>query len=141
MNYTSNRDISVSANPEKRFSGCCGQSFFSKITNLKLNSVANLKNGVIMVEMQWKSFSEIDPKRDYLAFSEIGERNSVWSYFSILMRARKVGKQLKTAKGLIEFTARLDFLSKKMAMAAVFEDEKTHGICACWTTRSMYGTI
>jgi hypothetical protein len=78
-----------------------------------------------MVEMKWKSLSEIDPKRDYLAFAEIGERNSVWSYFSILMRSQKVGKQLKTAKGLIEFTARLDFLSKKMGMVAVFEDEKT----------------
>jgi len=78
-----------------------------------------------MVEMKWKSLSEIDPKREYIAFAEIGERNSVWSYFSILMRAQKVGKQLKTAKGLIEFTARLDFLSKKMGMVAVFEDEKT----------------
>ena len=78
-----------------------------------------------MVEMKWKSLSEIDPKREYIAFAEIGERNSVWSYFSILMRARKVGKQLKTAKGLIEFTARLEFLSKKMGMVAVFEDEKT----------------
>jgi hypothetical protein len=77
-----------------------------------------------MVEMKWKSPSEVDPKRDYFAFSEIGERNNVWSYFSILMRARKVGEQLKTAKGLIEFTARLDFLSKKMGMVAVFEDEK-----------------
>jgi hypothetical protein len=78
-----------------------------------------------MVEMKWKSLTEADPKCEYTAFTEIGERNSVWSYFSILMKAQKVGKQLKTAKGLIEFTARLEFLSKKMGMVAVFEDEKT----------------
>jgi hypothetical protein len=77
-----------------------------------------------MVEMKWKSLSEIDPKREYMAYAAIGERNSAWSYFSVMMKALKVGKQLKTAKGVIEFTARLEFLSKKMSMVAVFEDEK-----------------
>ena len=78
-----------------------------------------------MVEMKWESLSEVDPKRDYLAFAEMGERKSAWSYFSWLMRSRKVAGQLKTAKGLIGFTARLEFWSKKVAMVAVFEDEKT----------------
>lgn len=78
-----------------------------------------------MVKVKWTSFSEVDPKRDYLAFIEMGERNSAWSYFSFLMRARKLQKQLKTAKGLIGVCGRLEFLSKKVVMVAVFEDEKT----------------
>ena len=78
-----------------------------------------------MVEVKWESFSEVDPKREYLAFSEMGERKSAWSYFGWLMRARKVAEQLKTAKGVIGFTARLDFWSKKVIMVAVFEDETT----------------
>jgi hypothetical protein len=89
-----------------------------------LNSVANLKNGDIMAETKWTS-SEVDPKREYLAFTEIGERTSIRSYFSILKRARKVAQQLKTAKGTIAFVAQLNFLSKKMGMVAVFEDEKS----------------
>jgi len=89
-----------------------------------LNSVANLKNGDIMAETKWTS-SEVDPKREYLAFTEIGERASLRSYFSILKRARKVAQQLKTAKGVIAFVAQLSFLSKKIGMVAVFEDEKS----------------
>jgi hypothetical protein len=78
-----------------------------------------------MVEMKWESFAEIDPKREYLAFAQMGERKSAWSYFSWLMRSRKVAEQLKKAKGLIGFTARLEFSSKKVVMVAVFEDENT----------------
>jgi hypothetical protein len=78
-----------------------------------------------MVEMKWTLLAEIDPKRNYLAFSEMGERKSAWSYFSWLMRSRKVAEQLKTAKGIIGFTARLEFFSKKGVMVAVFEDETT----------------
>ena len=100
------------------------QSSFCKIPNLILNSVANLKNGVIMVEVKWES-SKVDPKREYLARAEIGERNSIWSYFRILMTARKVAQQLKTTKGAIAFTMRMEFFSKKLGRIAVFEDEKT----------------
>jgi hypothetical protein len=78
-----------------------------------------------MVETKWESSSEVDPKREYIAYAAIGERNSVWSYFSVLMKALKVAKQLKTVKGAIAFTGRLGFLSKEDSMVAVFEDEKT----------------
>jgi hypothetical protein len=77
-----------------------------------------------MVEMKWTPLLEADPKREYIAFSEIAERKSAWPYFSWLMRARKISKQLKTTKGVIGYTARLEFLSKKAVMVAVFEDEK-----------------
>ena len=76
-----------------------------------------------MVEMKWESFAEIDPKREYLAFAQMGERKSAWSYFSWLMRSRKVTEQLKTAKGLIDYTMRLEFFGKKVAMVAIFENE------------------
>ena len=77
-----------------------------------------------MVEMKWTLLSEANPKREYIAFSEIAERKSAWPYFSWLMRARKIAKQLETAKGVIGYTARLEFFSKKGVMVAVFEDEK-----------------
>jgi hypothetical protein len=110
-----------------------------------LNSVVNLKNGEIMVVTDWKSFSKVDPKRDYLAFALAGHRKSAWSFFSWAMPAGKVMKQLETTSGLIGYTSRMDFWSKKSEMVAVFEDEKTlmefahagqHGQC---TERSKSG--
>jgi len=77
-----------------------------------------------MVEIKWES-SKVDPKREYLAYAVYGERSSIWSYFSMLMPARKVAQELKTAKGAIAFAARMEFFSKKIARVAVFEDEKT----------------
>jgi hypothetical protein len=77
-----------------------------------------------MVVSEWKSFSEVDPKRDYFAFALIGKRKSSWSFFSWGMRAGKVMKQLETAKGLVGYASRLDFWSSKAEMVAVFEDEK-----------------
>jgi hypothetical protein len=53
----------------------------------------------------------------------MGERKSVWSFFRFFMRARAVQGQLKTAKGVIGYTARLEFSSKKLVMVAVFENE------------------
>ena len=74
--------------------------------------------------MKWTSLLKAKPKNEYIAFSEIAERKSVWPYFSWLMRARKIAKQLKTAKGVIGYTARLEFFNKKAVMVAVFEDEQ-----------------
>lgn len=76
-----------------------------------------------MTVVKWTTFSEIEPERNYLAFIEMGERKSVWSYFSFLMRARKVAQQLKTAKGVIGIRGRLGFSNKEVVMVAVFEDE------------------
>ena len=77
-----------------------------------------------MVELKWTPLLEADPKREYIAFSEIAERKSAWPYFSWLMRALKIAKQLETAKGVIGYTARLEFFNKKAVMVAVFEDEQ-----------------
>ena len=77
-----------------------------------------------MVEIKWES-SKVDPKREYAVYAVYGERSSIWSYFSMLMPARKVAQELKTAKGAIAFAARMEFFSKKIARVAVFEDEKT----------------
>ncbi len=77
-----------------------------------------------MVEIKWTPVLEADPKREYVAFSEIAESKSAWSYFSWLMRARKIAKQLETAKGVVGYTARLEFFSRKGVMVAVFEEEQ-----------------
>jgi hypothetical protein len=77
-----------------------------------------------MVEMKWTPLLEADPKREYIAFSEIAERKSAWPYFSWLMRARKISKQLETTKGVVGYAARLEFFNKKGVMLAVFEDEQ-----------------
>jgi hypothetical protein len=77
--------------------------------NLILNFVAKLKNGVIIVFIKWESFSEIDPKREYLAFAEMGERKNIISGIGWMMRGRKVTNELKSAKGLIGFTGKVDF--------------------------------
>ena len=74
--------------------------------------------------MKWTQLLEANPKHEYIAFSEIAERKSSWPYFSWLMRARKIAKQLKTAKGVIGYTARLEFFNKKGVMVAVFENEQ-----------------
>jgi hypothetical protein len=76
-----------------------------------------------MPEVKWTTFSEIDPDREYFAFANVGERKSVWSYFSLLMGAQKVAKQLEKTKGAIGVTGRLGFLNKKIAIVGVFENE------------------
>jgi hypothetical protein len=78
-----------------------------------------------MPVVKWTTFSEVDPEQEYLVFIEMGERKSVWSYFSFLMRAQKVAKQLETAKGVIGIRGRLGFLNKEVVMVAVFKDEKS----------------
>jgi hypothetical protein len=99
-----------------------------------------------MVEIAWTSFSEVNPGSNYLAYAGYSERKSAWSYFSYLMRARKVQKQLNTAKGLVGFTARLEFFSRKVVQLAVFEDERAlkafahtgqHALCMETTKSSM----
>lgn len=76
-----------------------------------------------MPVVKWTTFSEINPEREYFAFANVGERKSVWSYFSLLMGARKVAQQLKTTKGVIGLTGRLGFLNREVAIVGVFENE------------------
>ena len=76
-----------------------------------------------MVEISWKSFSKVIPESKYLAQASIIERNVVWSFFSFLMQARKVQGQLKTAKGLVGYSMRMEFLGKKGGVLSVWENE------------------
>ena len=76
-----------------------------------------------MVTVSWQSFKDVDPSKTYVAYAAQLERKTAWSYFGFLMRFRKVQKQLISAKGLVGFTARCEFLSRKAAMLAVFDDE------------------
>jgi hypothetical protein len=99
--------------------------YFSNMPSFILNSIDNLKIGVIMVLIKWESFSEIDPKREYLAFAEMGERKNIISGIGWMMRGRKVTNELKNAKGLIGFTGKVDFWNKKGVMIGVFEDDNS----------------
>ena len=76
-----------------------------------------------MPEIKWNSLSEVNPERSYLVYAGYGERKSAWSFFSFIIRSNKISKQLETAKGLVGFTARLEFSGKKIVQLAVFEDE------------------
>jgi hypothetical protein len=76
-----------------------------------------------MVETDWKSYSEVDPKRDYLAFILMGERKSRLSLLSWIKPSQKVMKQLETTKGLIGYASRLGFWSREAIMVAVFESK------------------
>jgi hypothetical protein len=87
-----------------------------------LRNARYIIEGVIVVEIKWALNSEVDLKRDYLVYAGYAERKTSWSYFSYLMKARKVQNQLKKAKGFIGFTARLEFFTKKVVQLAVFED-------------------
>jgi len=78
-----------------------------------------------MVTAAWKSFIEADPSKTYVAYAAYLERKSPWSYLDYLRRANKIQKQLNTTEGIVGFTARLEFFSKKVAQLAVFSDEKT----------------
>ena len=82
-----------------------------------------IKGGDFLPEVKWESFSEVYPEQDYLAVIEMGERKSVWSYFSFLLRARKIGKQLKKSEGVIGLTGRLGFLNREVVLVAVFEND------------------
>jgi hypothetical protein len=77
-----------------------------------------------MPNVKWTPFSEINPKREYFAFANVGERKSVWSYFSFLLGAQKVAKQLEATKGAIGLTGLLGFLNKKLVVVGVFENEE-----------------
>lgn len=76
-----------------------------------------------MVEVSWQSFKDVDPSKTYFAYAGYLERKTAWSYFGFLMRFRKVQKQLNSAKGLVGYTARCEFLSRKAAQIAIFDDE------------------
>ncbi len=78
-----------------------------------------------MVTISWQQFKEADPSKVYLAYGAYLERKTAWFYFDYLMRARKVQKQLEKANGVVGFTARLEFLSKKAVQVAVFDDENS----------------
>ena len=99
-----------------------------------------------MVEIKWTPLSEVKPENTYFAYAGYAERTSAWSYFSFLLRSRKIQRQLETAKGLIGFTARLEFFNKKVVQLAVFEDEAAlkqfahsgqHALCMGQTKSSM----
>jgi hypothetical protein len=99
-----------------------------------------------MVEIKWTPLSEPQHENTYLAYAGYAERKSAWSYIPFLLRSRKIQKQLQTAKGLIGFTARLEFLSKKVVQLAVFNDEAAlkqfahsgqHALCMGQTKSSM----
>jgi hypothetical protein len=76
-----------------------------------------------MVTISWKSFSEVNPNSKYLAQASIIERKSVWSFFSFLMQARAVQGQLKTAKGLVGYSMRMEFFGKKGGVMSVWANE------------------
>jgi hypothetical protein len=76
-----------------------------------------------MVEVSWQSFKDVDPSKTYLAYGAYLERKTAWSCFGFLMRFRKVQKQLNSAKGLVGYTARCEFLNRKAAQLAIFDDE------------------
>jgi hypothetical protein len=76
-----------------------------------------------MVEISWKSFLEVNPKNKYLAQVSFIERKSVWSFFSFLMQARKVQVQLKTTKGLVGYSMRMEIFSKTGGVLSVWENE------------------
>ena len=99
-----------------------------------------------MVEIKWTPLSEAKLENTYVAYAGYAERKNAWSYFPFLLRSRKIQNQLETSKGLIGFTARLEFFSKKVVQLAVFEDETAlkqfahsgqHAICMGQTKATM----
>lgn len=99
-----------------------------------------------MVTSAWKTYQDVDQSKTYVVYAAYVERKSSWSYFNYLMRAGKVGKQLNTAKGLVGFTAKLEFFSKKVVQLAVFTDPDAlnafahsgqHALCAQQTKSTM----
>jgi hypothetical protein len=76
-----------------------------------------------MPETKWTTFSEVNPEREYCAFANVGERKSVWTFFTTAMRARKMAQEMKTTKGIIGLRGRLGFLNREVAIVGVFENE------------------
>jgi hypothetical protein len=76
-----------------------------------------------MVEIEWTPLRDASPENEYIAFAGFTERRSVWTFLSYLMRARKIQGQLNNSKGLMGYTARMEFLSKKLINLTVWEKE------------------
>jgi hypothetical protein len=76
-----------------------------------------------VMEIKWTPFQEVDPQREYTAFSQIGEVKSSLSLISWQKRGKKVQEQLKTTKGFVGYTMEFGFWSKKGVIVGIFEDE------------------
>lgn len=78
-----------------------------------------------MVKIKWTPYGEVDPQREYTAFSQIGKLKSSLSLFGWSRRGKKVQEQLKTTKGFIGYIMDFGFWSKKGIIVGVFEDDKS----------------
>ncbi len=75
------------------------------------------------MEIKWTAFKEVDPQKEYTAFSQIGEVKSSLSLFSWQRRGKKVQEQLKTTKGFVGYTMEFGFWSRKGIIVGIFDDE------------------
>ncbi len=77
-----------------------------------------------MVEASWKSFSDVDPARKYLALITYLPRKSYWSVFSFIRQSTAIQKQLNGSRGLVGYSLRAQLLGKKAWTLSVWEDER-----------------
>jgi hypothetical protein len=93
-----------------------------------------------MPKVKWTTFTEVNPEREYFAFANVGERKSVWSYFSLLMGARKVAKQLEATKGAIGVTGATGIPKQRGSDSRrIRKRRRSERICPFRAARQLHG--
>ena len=76
-----------------------------------------------MITRPWKSHTEVDPRREYLALITYLPRKSFWSIRSFVRQSGMIQEQLEDARGLVGYSMRVQLLGKKAWTLSVWEDE------------------
>ena len=76
-----------------------------------------------MITRPWKSYMQVDPRREYLALITYLPRKSFWSIRSFVRQSGMIQEQLEDARGLVGYSMRVQLLGKKAWTLSVWEDE------------------
>jgi len=76
-----------------------------------------------MVTLPWQALAEAEVGHEYLVLITYLPRESYWSIFSFYGLVRSIQKQLKSSRGLVGYSMRMQVLGKKAWTLSVWEDE------------------
>ena len=76
-----------------------------------------------MITRPWKSYMQVDPRREYLALITYLPRKSFWSIRSFVRQSGMIQEQLEDTRGLVGYSMRAQLLGKKAWTLSVWEDE------------------
>jgi len=75
-----------------------------------------------MVTLPWQSLAAAEVGHEYLVVITYLPRKSYWSIFSFYRLVRSIQKQLKSSRGLVGYSMRMQVLGKKAWTLSVWAD-------------------